>query len=72
MGALAGRFYVSSTCFALIHLGVDENREALDWLERGCRQRELPLISLKVHPAYDPLRREPRFQALVERVFGTA
>ena len=70
--ALGERRYVSASCFALVHAGLGENAAALDWLERGCAGRELPMISLKMHPAYDSLRHEPRFQKLVERVFGKA
>jgi serine/threonine-protein kinase len=60
--------YVASTCFAILHLGLGETERALDWLEKGCEQRELPMIMTKVHPVYDPLRGEPRFQAILERM----
>ena len=60
--------YVPSTCFARVHSGLGEVERALDWLEKGCEQRELPMAMLKVHPVYDPLRDEPRFQEVVERM----
>ena len=60
--------YVPSTCFARVHSGLGEVERALDWLEKGCDQRELPMAMLKVHPVYDPLRDEPRFRAVVERM----
>lgn len=60
--------YVPSTCFALVHLGLGETSRALDWLEKGCEQRELTMAMVKVHPVYDPLRGEPRFQALLARM----
>ena len=41
---------------------------ALEWLENGCQKREGPMVALKVHPAYDDLRAEPRFQALLRRI----
>jgi serine/threonine protein kinase/tetratricopeptide (TPR) repeat protein len=59
------RKYVPSTCFALIHAGLGENDQALGWLEKGAERRELSLSALKVHPAYDSLRHEPRFTALL-------
>jgi serine/threonine-protein kinase len=65
---LAGRCYVPSTVFAIVHLGLGENHRALEWLEKGCDQRELPLSALKVHPVYDVLRSEPRFQILLKRL----
>jgi TolB-like protein len=68
LGELAKRRHVASTCFALIHLGLGEKDQALDWLETGARGRETPLAALKVHPAYDNLRGEPRFQALLRKL----
>ena len=52
----------------MIHLGLGEKERALDWLEKGCEARELPLAPLAVHPAYDPLRGEKRFQVLVDKL----
>ncbi|MEO8370815.1 MAG: hypothetical protein ABI806_16650 [Candidatus Solibacter sp.] len=60
--------WVPSSVFAIVHLGLGENDRALDWLERGCRQHELPLTSMKVHPVYDGLRGMPRFQELLRQL----
>jgi tetratricopeptide (TPR) repeat protein len=65
---LQPRRSVSPTCFALVHLGLGEREAALDQLERACSLRQLPITVINVHPVYDPLRSEPRFQALIERV----
>jgi serine/threonine-protein kinase len=59
---------VSATSFAIVHLGLGENDRALDWLEKGMENRQMTLSGLKVHPVYDPLRHEPRFQALLQRI----
>jgi adenylate cyclase len=59
---------VPATCFALIHLGLGETGTALTYLERAAQRRESSIIGLKVHPAYDRLRSEPRFQVLLERI----
>jgi len=66
--ALARVRYVPSTCFAILHLGLGEPERSLDWLEKGCEYRELPLMLIHMHPVYDPLRAEPRFQALQRRM----
>jgi TolB-like protein len=68
LGKAAKRRYVNSTCFALVHLGLGEKREAMQWLETGCARREVAIASLKVHPAYDGLRTEPGFEELLRRV----
>jgi hypothetical protein len=60
--------YVPSTTFAFIHAGLGENGRALDWLERAAEGHELPLAGVKVHPAYDSLRAEPRFSALLQKL----
>lgn len=60
--------YAPRTTFAIIHLGLGEIDQALRWLERSCDDHELPITGLKIHPVYDPLRSEPAFQALLQRV----
>ncbi|MEO7653319.1 MAG: tetratricopeptide repeat protein, partial [Bryobacteraceae bacterium] len=62
---LAKRKYVPCTCFAVIYIGMGDHDRAMGHLERGCEQRELPLTGLAVHPAYEGLRDEPRFQRLL-------
>ena len=59
---------VPATAFAIVHLGLGEYDRALEWLERGMDQRLMPLSALKVHPVYTPLRAEPRFQVLLQRL----
>ncbi len=68
LAELAKRRYVPSTCFAVVHLGLGEIGLALEWLEKGCAERELPMTAIKVHPAYDALRGESRFQAILKRM----
>ncbi|MBV9084144.1 MAG: tetratricopeptide repeat protein [Acidobacteriaceae bacterium] len=60
--------YVGGTSFALVHLGLGEHDEALSRLERSVEQRELAIVWLKVHPAWDALRSEPRFNSILQRV----
>jgi TolB-like protein/tetratricopeptide (TPR) repeat protein len=60
--------YIASSCFAVLHLGLGETSKSLDWLERSCDQHELATTSIMVHPLWDPLRREARFENMVRRV----
>ena len=66
--AMAEDRHLSSSCFAILHLGLGNVEKSLEWLEHACDQRESQVGGLKVHPVYDPLRSEPRFQAILERI----
>ena len=50
--------------YAEIYAQWGENKAALDWLEKAMRLRDPGLGSLRVDPLMDPLRKEPRFQAI--------
>jgi len=65
---LARRMYVPATVFAVVYIGLGEYEGALDWLEMGYERRDTPLVALKVHPIYDPLRGRPRFESLLARM----
>jgi TolB-like protein/cytochrome c-type biogenesis protein CcmH/NrfG len=41
---------------------------SLEWLEKALRLRDTGLILLKTDPLVDPLRKEPRFQAVVREL----
>ena len=66
---MAKRQYVSSTAFAMIYLGLGEKQKALNWLEKSYENQESACWYLTVEPIYDSVRNEPRFQALVQKVF---
>jgi TolB-like protein len=50
--------------YAEIYAQWGNTREALTWLEMALRLRDPKLIILKTDPLLDPLRKEPRFQAI--------
>ena len=60
--------YVSPVAFATVLIGLGEYQRALDWAERAWQERRGWLAYLTVNPMLDPLRDEPRFQALVKRM----
>ena len=63
--------YVPSYSFAVLHMALGENDKAIEWLERSYQEGAgLDLIFVKVDPMLDPLQKEPRFQALVTKVFA--
>ena len=53
---------------ALNYTGLGEREQALDWLEQAYKEHASAFILLKITPALDTLRSEPRFQALLEKV----
>ena len=58
-------------CFygiGLIHLGLGDKQLALDWLEKADQERDDWLLFLKIEPAMDTLRTEPRFRELMRHV----
>jgi len=57
--------YVSPVAFATLHIGLGQPAAALDCAERALADRRGWLAYLRVHPIVDPLRGEPRFQALL-------
>ena len=61
--------YVSPALRMHLHLGLGEKDQALDWLEKCYEDQDPYCWNLKVKPLYDPLRTEPRFQALLKKVF---
>jgi hypothetical protein len=50
------------------HLGMSNKEEALADLEKAYSEHLGILATLKVEPAFDPLRSDPRFQDLLRRV----
>ncbi len=62
--------YVSPLALALIHATLGEQEAAYPWLERAYQERSPELLWLKAKPEshLGELSREPRLQALLERV----
>jgi serine/threonine-protein kinase len=53
---------------ALVYVGLGQEEKALDFLERGFESRDITSVWNKMRWLWDPLRDEPRFQRLLERM----
>ncbi|MCI0420014.1 MAG: tetratricopeptide repeat protein [Acidobacteria bacterium] len=60
--------YVSPYWFALIHTGLEEKKQAFEWLHKAYDDRCEWLVMIKVEPMLDSLRSDPRFADLLQRV----
>ena len=47
------------------YVGLGDADHAIEWLRRAAQKRSRYLVLLKLHPVFDPLRSDPRFQALL-------
>ncbi len=63
--------YVHAYSFALMYLALGDKERAIDEMERAYRERAGGDVSwIKVDPLLDDLRGNPRFEALVQKVFA--
>ncbi len=58
--------YSYSPEIAVIYVALGDRDQAMNWLEKGYRERFNPGVLLR--PGFDPLRSDPRFQDLVSRI----
>jgi eukaryotic-like serine/threonine-protein kinase len=66
-----GKNYVSTYDYAVAYAGFHDVNNTLEWLEKAYVERNGRLTNLAVHPQFAFLRKEPRFQNLVEKIWGT-
>jgi TolB-like protein len=66
--AAATQTYILSTSFAWIHLGLGEIEQAFTWMERAIEERDPIIVPIKTYPFFDPLRDQPRFNALLHKM----
>jgi TolB-like protein/Tfp pilus assembly protein PilF len=53
---------------ALVYAALHDNDKAFEWLEKAYQVRDKGLTYLKADPCLDPLRSDPRFRSLLQRV----
>jgi DNA-binding winged helix-turn-helix (wHTH) protein/TolB-like protein/Flp pilus assembly protein TadD len=53
---------------AMIHSSLGDKEQALFWLEKGYQEHAPNLFLIGIEPRFDPLRSDPRFLALLQRL----
>jgi serine/threonine protein kinase/Flp pilus assembly protein TadD len=62
------RSSASPYAMAILHVGLGNQDEAFRWLDLSYQERDAHLVNLKVHPVFDRLRSDLRFQELQRRI----
>lgn len=63
--------YVRGYLFSLVYTGLGDKETAIGYLEKAVQTGETGDTTwIKVDPMFDPLRSEPRFQRLIEKIFS--
>jgi len=62
------RHFDHESALLAAYIGTDQRDQAIALLQKAFQEHSNVVIGLKVDPLYDPLRTDPRFERLVERV----
>jgi len=60
--------HVSPMWFALVHLGLMDREGLFSWLNRAFEERDGSLILVTAAVEFDPVREDPRFKALLDKM----
>jgi adenylate cyclase len=64
---LSASRYVTPVAFEAVYAGLGDKNEAFLWLDKADEERSNYLLWLKM-PGFDPIRSDPRFQALYKKI----
>jgi tetratricopeptide (TPR) repeat protein len=64
----ASTAYTAPAYIGLVYAGLGDVDAAFEWLDKACQVRDSTVTFLGVFQAFDPLRTDPRFAKLLERV----
>ncbi|MEN8194569.1 MAG: hypothetical protein ABFS12_17245, partial [Bacteroidota bacterium] len=65
---ISAQRYVDPYYFAAINIGLEEYDAAIDWLEKSVSDRSAWILYLDLAPIFDPVRKDPRFVKLIEKI----
>jgi TolB-like protein/Tfp pilus assembly protein PilF len=66
--AVAQRGELPAFFVAVAYARLGDKNEAIEWLQRSYQNKEIMIADINVFPPFDPLRSDPRFEALAEKV----
>jgi hypothetical protein len=52
----------------MVCAGLGDRDQAISWLQQGAEERDSTMTFLNVWLPFDPLRSDPRFQALLKKM----
>jgi len=65
---LTQRTYVGANTVAALQARLGNNDAAIEWAQKGIEQRDPLIVFLKTFPAFDGLRSDPRYPALLRQM----
>lgn len=68
LDAMAQRSYVAAYTRALVYLGLGDKSRTFEWLNRAYEERSNWMVWLLKDPRWDPVRSDPRFAPILDRV----
>lgn len=66
--AQSSKRFVAPEEIARVHAALGNIDEVFEWLERGFEARSRGMIFLNINRSWDPVREDPRFQDILERM----
>jgi tetratricopeptide (TPR) repeat protein len=57
-----------SFSISMIYSQMGDNDSAFEWLEKSYQDHEVEIYWLKVEPPFDPIRSDPRFQVMLDKI----
>jgi adenylate cyclase len=62
--------YVPAWHYLMAYVRLGDNEQAFAWLAKAAEERNWFAFQIKVNPILDPLRGDPRFEALVQKILA--
>jgi TolB-like protein len=62
--------YVPAVEYVTAYMRLGDKEQAFAWLAKAVEERNRLAFEIKVNPIFDPLRGDPRFESLLQKVFA--